>query len=122
MAPFIEVVRRHGEFDSDDEARRAARASLTALGERIAHGEAEDVAAHLSDEAADWVTTDGPATSLSAEEFVALVADRADADRDRAYDYVEATFGALSDRIPEAEFEGVVTQLPPSYDPLLVEA
>ncbi|WP_435095654.1 DUF2267 domain-containing protein [Halarchaeum sp. P4] len=127
MSAFIDALERHGDFETDDEARVAARATLTVLGKRIARGEAEDVADYLPDEFADAVVPDEPAepVELSHEEFVAQVADvasLAETESDRAYDYVEATFGALADVLPDEEFEGITSQLPPGYDRLLVEA
>lgn len=129
MTAFIDAVRRHGDFESDDEAHTAAHATLTVLGKRIARGEAEDIATHLPDDLADAITPadtepDEP-IQLSHDEFVADVAAEAhldDTETDRAYDYVEATLGALSDTLPDDEFTGITSQLPPSYDRLLVEA
>jgi uncharacterized protein (DUF2267 family) len=123
MTELIEAVRRHADFDSEAEARTATRAVLAALGRRIARGEAEDVADHLAGDPADWilpVEADGP-TSLSVDEFVAFVAEEADADQDDAWEYVEAVLGGLSDVLPEAEFRGITSQFPPEYDRLLVE-
>lgn len=123
MTELIDAVRRHGDFDSEEQARTATRAALAALGRRIARGEAVDVATHLDGDPADWLLPpegDGP-KSLSVEEFVAFVADRADADEDDAWEYAEAVLGGLSDVVPDAEFRGVTTQFPPEYDRLLVE-
>ncbi|MFB6269853.1 MAG: DUF2267 domain-containing protein [Halobacterium sp.] len=123
MTELIEAVTRHGDIDSGEEARTATRAVLVALGKRIARGEAEDIAAHLSGDPADWVVQgdgDGP-TSLSVDEFVAYVAEEADTDTDRAWEYVEAVLGGFSDVLTEAEFRGITSQFPPEYDRLLVE-
>lgn len=124
MSELIEAIQRHGDIESDEEARTAARATLQALGKRLARGEAEDIAAHLDGDPADWVVpegSDGP-VSLPVDEFVAWVADEADVDQDRGWEYVEAVLGALSDTLPEPEFEGITAQFPPEYDRLLVEA
>lgn len=124
MTELIDAVRRHGDFDSEDEARVATRAALAALGRRIARGEAVDVATRLGGDPADWLLPpegDGP-KSLSVEEFVAFVADRADADGDEAWEYAEAVLGGLSDVLPDAEFRDVTSQFPAEYDRLLVEA
>lgn len=124
MSALIEAIQRHGDIETDDEARTAARATLSALGKRIARGEAEDVADHLDGDPADWVVpseSDGP-ISLSVDEFVAWVADEAAVDEGRAWEHVEAVLGGLSDTLPESEFEGITSQFPPEYDRLLVEA
>lgn len=123
MTELIEAVRRHADFDSEAEARTATRAVLAALGRRIARGEDVDIADHLTGDPADWVVpaeAGGP-TSLSVDEFVAFVAEEADTDKDDAWEYVEAVLGGLSDVLPEAEFRGITSQLPPEYDRLLVE-
>lgn len=124
MSELIEAIQRHGDIETDDEARTAARATLPALGKRIASGEAEDVATHLEGDPADWVVpdeSDGP-VSLSVDEFVTWVAEEADVDDDRAWEYVEAVLGALADVLPKSEFQGITSQFPPEYDRLLVEA
>lgn len=123
MTELTEAVKRHGDFESDDEVRTATRAVLVALGKRIARGEAEDVADYLSGDPSEWILPgegDGP-TSLSVDEFVAYVAEEADSDQDHAWEYAEAVLGGLSDTIPEAEFRGITSQFPPEYDRLLVE-
>lgn len=124
MSERIEAIQRHGDLESDEEARTATRTAIAALGKRIARGEAEDIAAYLEGDPADWVVpeeSDGP-VSLPVDEFVAWVAEEADVDEDRGWEYVEAVLGALSDTLPESEFEATTSQFPPEYDRLLVEA
>lgn len=71
---FIATVRETGRLDSDDGATTVA--TLEILGERLTLGEAEDLAAHLSEEEGVWlVDRDSPkAADFPAEEFVERLA------------------------------------------------
>jgi uncharacterized protein (DUF2267 family) len=62
-------------------AERAIRATLQTLAERIAAGEARDLAQELSDELAPWVATTTDAEGFHVDEFVGRVAERERVDR-----------------------------------------
>jgi uncharacterized protein (DUF2267 family) len=59
-----------------ERAEHAIRATLQTLAERIAAGEARDLAEELADELAPWVATTTDAERFDVDEFVRRVADR----------------------------------------------
>jgi len=52
---FISQVQRRANLDSREEAERATRATLETLGERLAGGEAKDLAAQLTSGIAQYL-------------------------------------------------------------------
>ncbi|MFC7165740.1 DUF2267 domain-containing protein [Halospeciosus flavus] len=119
---FVEAVESRGDLDRAT-ARRASRATLQVLGERVSKGEAEDVAEHLPDEAAEWFVPDEPARALDYDfdELVAHVADEESVSRTRAIQHLEAVTDVLAETVGESEFEQMRAQLPETYDPLFEE-
>src|SRR4051794_1616201 len=61
---FITTIQHHAGV-SWEGAERAARATLQTLGERIAAGEARDLAERLPPEAAPWIFSEGDAQAMS---------------------------------------------------------
>jgi uncharacterized protein (DUF2267 family) len=59
---------------------------------------------------------------MSADEFIAEVADREGADLDDAEDHVRAVFAALREVTTGKEFSDMAAQLSQDYDRLLVAA
>lgn len=57
---FTAMVRKRGEFDRDEEAEQATRATLETLGERVSGGQAQDMAAELPELLGGYLTA-GPA-------------------------------------------------------------
>lgn len=118
---FVETVRNRTDLDTDDDAQAVTVATLRTLGVRIAEGQAEDLADQLPDELAGTlsVETEG-ATELSVEEFVERV------DNEKAEAGVEgdteSQIRAVMETLAETagdEWEGIVAQLPESYDRLV---
>lgn len=117
---FAEAVYERGDFDSIDEARAAARATLEALGERIALGEARDLAAYLPEDAAEWIVdeTVEEAQSGNAREFARAVADEIDVDESTARDHIRAVTDVLDELVSDVELERARAQLGSGYDSL----
>lgn len=114
---FVEELELHAAFESDEEARRAARAVLRTLGRRLSRGEASDIGAYLRGDAADWIV---PAGSEAAEPFgtrvfVSRVADEAGVDEYTAERYIAAVAETLRDVVPTDELERAGTQLPAEF-------
>jgi uncharacterized protein (DUF2267 family) len=104
-----------------DEAERATRATLQTLGERIARGEAGDLAGQLPPEVAPWVATDGDAEGFDVDEFLRRVADREGVDVPAAEPHARAVFDALGRLISDQELADLMAELPKDYTPLLPE-
>jgi uncharacterized protein (DUF2267 family) len=125
-----------------DEAERAMRAVLRVLGRHISTGEAEDIDAvvetlavrvsggEIHDLIAELPAELHPAlergeresraaTPMSADEFLARVAERERVSREEAERHARAVFAALRDVISSKEFADVAAQLSRDYEPLL---
>jgi uncharacterized protein (DUF2267 family) len=118
---YLSVVR--DSLGSDQEtAERATGAVLSVLGERIGADEARAFAAHLPPEVAAWLHTAGGARSFDAEEFVRRVAERAGTSPDMAERHIIAVLAAVSQALPEREYDHLLARLSKDYAPLLPKA
>src|SRR3954447_12739407 len=84
-------------------ARRATRATLETLGERISRGEARDLAAQLPPELAPLVATDHDAEAFDVEEFLRRVAEREEVDLEAAQRHATAVLTALGRAVDAQE-------------------
>lgn len=115
---FIDAVQRSGDIDSPEAARHITRATLETLGEHIAEGQEDDLAAHLPRELADALTRNGPEPpeSFSFEEFLERVSGRAGIEKSSAIDGVRAVIRVLTDVVDEQEIHDTREQLPSEFD------
>src|SRR3954452_8067571 len=115
---FITVVAEDAEIGFEA-AERAARAVLETLGERIAQGEARDIAAQLPPELSPYIATNTPADGFDVDEFVRRIAERAGVDAATAERHARAVFTALSRALDRREHDQMATELSKDYWPLL---
>lgn len=119
---FVQTVEREAGL-TPEEARRAARETLRTLGQRITRGEADDIAAFLTGELRDLLTSvPEPAERFGLEQFVRRVAELEGVDEATAYPHVQAVFVALGEAVAPQELRDMAAQLPKEFDPLLVAA
>jgi uncharacterized protein (DUF2267 family) len=102
-----------------DRAERAAQATLETLGERIAGGEARDLAEQLPPEVAPWIASTGNPQPFDVDGFVRRVAKREGVDVETAERHARAVLEALRREVTSDEFEDMVAELPKDYAPLL---
>lgn len=114
---FLETVRRDAPLESDDSARAVTEATLQTLGERIADGEATELADQLPDAFAVALTDvdPGEAEPFSLETFIGRVSDRADIDEAEVIAQSRAVAGAVA-TTAESELETAREQLPSEFD------
>jgi uncharacterized protein (DUF2267 family) len=117
---FLTIVEQQADLGREA-AERAAHAVLQTLAERIAQGEARDLAGELPPELAPWLFTDSDAEAFPADEFLRRVADREDVDVATAQRHVRAVFTALARSVSGDEFADMEAELPRDFDPLLPE-
>ncbi|MFC6989009.1 DUF2267 domain-containing protein [Haloplanus sp. GCM10025708] len=100
----------------EEDARDATESVLETLGERLTLGEAEDVAAYLTErEAAALVDRESPdSAAFDGDEFVERVAEREGIDETSARDYAKRVVRAL-DSVAHDEMERAREQLGPNY-------
>jgi uncharacterized protein (DUF2267 family) len=101
---FIAQVRHRAGLGSHAEAERATRATLETLAERLAGGEAHDLASQLSPELARYLELPdaGIAAKLTLDEFFELVSERERADLPTATFHARVVIGVLTEAVCEA--------------------
>jgi uncharacterized protein (DUF2267 family) len=115
---FIELVEQAAHVDRET-AERAARATLQTLGERIAMGEARDLALQVPPEVSPWIATTTDAEGFGVDEFVRRVAEREGVDPDTAERHVTGVFTALGQTVSFDEIDDTVAQLPTEFRRLM---
>jgi uncharacterized protein (DUF2267 family) len=103
-----------------DQAADAAAAVLEVLAERIAGGEADDLAQYLPGELRAALErgkarTGGKARRMSLDEFVRRVAEREGVADEQAREHARAVLRTLRDAVPDDEFSDLLDQLPRAY-------
>ncbi len=120
---FVTAIAERGDLDTQQQARRAAQATLATLSERISYGAAEDIADTLPTGIRDAVLEDESEDPdpFSPDEFVQRVEDRErefpELNLEHTRRHVEAVLTTLRDRSTEP-FEAAVSQLPNEYERL----
>jgi uncharacterized protein (DUF2267 family) len=102
------------------EPHRVSEAVLETLAERIAGGEADDVAEGVPRELRQPLErgrerTGGKAQRMSLDEFVARIAEREDVTHEQALDHARAVFATLRETLTDKEFSGLLSELPRGY-------
>jgi len=125
---LVEMVQEEGALDSQAEAERALRATLSSLGECLYRTERRHLASQLPKKAKgflteyvdDAVTRQGSAC-LTIQEFYDRVGARADVTRSRAMERANAVAGVLRRELPEGEWQHIIDEMPKAYHELLAE-
>ena len=118
---FMKAVRERAGLDQD-QAEKAVRATLNTLAQRLAGGEAKDLASQLPQELKDTVlltTGAGAGQPLTLDEFLATVADREGCPVEAARRHVAAVMETLRDAVTHEEFDEVMSQLDKEYRTLV---
>jgi uncharacterized protein (DUF2267 family) len=114
---FIAQVQRRADLSTHDEADRAVRATLETLAERLAGGEAKDLAAQLPSEIAVYLEQPlaGAGQSYSLDEFFQRVSDREGIALPDATFHARVVCGLVSEVVTVGEIENVRAQLPAEF-------
>ncbi len=118
---FIKSVSERADLERE-QAEKASRATLSSLAERLAGGEFTDLASQLPQELQDAVMeaeSAGEGHSLSADEFVAVVARRESAGIEEARPHVKAVLTTVRDAVTQGEFDDLLSQLPDDFRELV---
>ena len=111
---FIAKVQRRADLDSQEEAMLAIGATLATLAERLAGGEAKDLASQLPPEIGVFLLQPyaGIGDPFGLEEFFRLVSERAGIDLQDASLQARVVIGVLCEAVSMGEIENVRSQLP----------
>jgi uncharacterized protein (DUF2267 family) len=114
---FIAQVQRRADLDSRDEVERAVRATLETLAERLAGGEAKDLASQLPPEIAIYLEQPlaGAGEDYSLDEFFQRVSDREGVALPEAAFHARVVCGLVSEVVTMGEIENVRAQLPAEF-------
>ena len=113
---FLAAVRERGEYADNDEAQRVTETVLGLLGERLAGGEAKDLAAQLPGELQETLLRSGEGTgSYGVEEFLRRAAEQLDATPETALWDTSAVLSTVADAVSGGELNNVLTQLQAGY-------
>jgi uncharacterized protein (DUF2267 family) len=115
---FITTVQEAADLNRE-QAERAIRATLETLSERIAEGEARDLAAELPPEVAPHLGRKGPAERFDVDEFLRRVAELEGVDVETADAHARAVFAALGQAVSAKELADLEAELPKDFAPLL---
>ena len=111
---FIAKVQRRADLDSQEEAMLAIGATLATLAERLAGGEAKDLASQLPPEIGVFLLQPyaGIGDPFGLEEFFRLVSERASIGLQNASLQARVVIGVLCEAVSMGEIENVRSQLP----------
>ena len=111
---YIGQVQHRAGLGSHAEAERATRATLETLAERLAGGEAHDLAAQLPPELARSLELPdaGFGAKLTLDEFFELVSMREGVDLPDATFHARIVLGVLTEAVSQGEIQDVRVQLP----------
>src|SRR5436305_10472865 len=114
---FMSQVQQRTKLSRHEEAERATRATLETLGERLAGGEAKDLAAQLPREIAEYLqhSYTGIRESISLDEFFWRVSQREGIDLTDATYHARIVIALLSEIVTMGEIEDVKAQLPKDF-------
>jgi uncharacterized protein (DUF2267 family) len=114
---FIGQVRHRAGLGSHAEAERAIRATLETLAERLAGGEAHDLAAQLPPELARYLEQPdaGIGAKLTLDDFFELVSEREGVDLPDATLHARVVLGVLTEAVSIGEIQDVRVQLPAAF-------
>lgn len=117
---FIGQVQHRARLGSRGEAERATRATLETLAERLAGGEAKDLAAQLPLEIGEHLRGQWSAIGerFSLDEFFRRVSLREGVDLPEAVFHARAVIEVLSKAVSKGEMDDVRAQLPAEFDRL----
>jgi uncharacterized protein (DUF2267 family) len=116
---LLRAVEERAGLDAE-RARKAVEAVLETFGERIAGGEAEDLATQLPRLAAEpLLRRGGDAQALPAGEFVRRIAEREGVPEVVAREHARAVLTTVRESVTADEWRDTIDELPREYDGLL---
>jgi len=120
---FIGQVQHRARLGSRGEAERATRATLETLAERIADGQAKNLAAQLPVEIGEHLRRKSPAAAGTGEqfslgEFFQRVTEREGVDQPDAVFHARAVMEVTDEATSGSLMTHVREQLPSEFDPL----
>ena len=118
---FVNNVQEQAGCREKDEALKAIQATLGTLGERLFHGEAEQLAAQLPRERQQYLMEVKEHSKFEVDEFVQKIGNREGIDREKAEVHAKAVISVLCRAVSRGEIQDVISQLPTGLKKLFGE-
>jgi uncharacterized protein (DUF2267 family) len=115
---FVGEVQNRARLPSRGDTVRAIQATLETLAERVAPGEADDLAAQLPPELGVFLREPDTTERFSVDDFFLRVAAKETADLPDAAHHARAVLAVLQEAVTTGELEDIQAQLPDNYKPL----
>ncbi|MBS3783203.1 MAG: DUF2267 domain-containing protein [Anaerolineae bacterium] len=115
---FVGEVQNRARLPSRGDTVRAIQATLGTLAERIAQGEADDLAAQLPPELSVFLEDADTTERFSVDDFFLRMAAKESADVPDAAHHARAVMAVLREAVTAGELDDIRGQLPDNYDPL----
>ncbi|MDZ8236422.1 MAG: DUF2267 domain-containing protein [Nostoc sp. ChiQUE01a] len=117
---FITHVQTLAQSDSREEAERATRATLETLKERIAHDEAEELAANLPQQLGDFLRGQkgNSDRSFNLQEFISRTSQKENTEPTITAIHVRAVFAVLQNAVKPEIFAAFHAHLSHDYEEL----
>ena len=119
---FITHVQSLTQSNSREEAERATRATLETIKERIPADEAEELAANLPQQTAEYLRgrEREPAQDFNLQEFITRTSQKENVEPITTAIHVRAVFAVLQNAIPPEKFAKLHAYLSHDYEELFV--
>jgi uncharacterized protein (DUF2267 family) len=114
-AEFIKQVQSRAALDSRDEAMKATRATLEALGQRLFGGEPQDLAAQLPRELADCLRQGPKSEAFDLSEFYQRISRKEGVEIEKASAHARAVIEVLCEAVTQGEIDDICAQLPGDF-------
>lgn len=115
---FVGEVQNRARLPSRGDAVSAIQATLETLAERIAPGEASDLAAQLPPQLGTFLRDVDKTERFAVDEFFLRVAAKETADLPDAVHHARAVIDVLQEAVTPGEIDDLRAQLPDDYNPL----
>lgn len=115
---FLGHVQHRAHLGSMQEAVRATRATLETLGERLFHGEKQNIAAQLPQEIGQILRDVDVSEKFDLQEFFGRVGAREQVDLPVAVHHARVVAEVLREAVDVGAFDKLEAQLPPEFHPL----
>jgi uncharacterized protein (DUF2267 family) len=121
---FVGEVQHRAGLNSMGDAVRVIRCTLGVLSQRLAGGEAKDLASQLPSEIGYYLlhSEAGRGRRFSVGEFLDRVSFCEGIGKPKAVFHVRAVLEVLREAVSAGEFEDILAQLPGKYEPLFTAA
>lgn len=112
---FVAELQNRAQLDSQDEAVRAIRCTLTTLGERLQAGEAKDLAGQLPMEIDQFLLQADSGQRFPYDEFLDRMADCEGVERSEAAYHARLVVQLVTETVYASEIQEVLSNLPEEY-------